>query len=165
MKKREWGRFVGVGVLTALVLAAQGAWANGVSAPGSVDDPLVTKSYVDARIQQVLQANPNVGGALAFTVVQLQPGDALLAKSSVELIIRSPGTVQPIRNAQGEGLSDITDGKDWRTTAALPRDHLFVVPRPDGRGIVASPANKSAVYVMVRGAYEIRQGYAKRALR
>ncbi|GAB6931773.1 hypothetical protein [Calditerricola satsumensis] len=158
MNKREWARFAGVGVLTALALAAQGAWANGVSAPGSVDDPLVTKSYVDARINELRLSAPGGGASLAYTVVTLQPGDALIAKSSLELIIRSPGTVLPILNAYGEGLSDLTGGRDWRTTAALPRDHLFVVPRPDGRGIVASPANKSAVYVMVRGAYEIRQG-------
>jgi len=162
MNKREWGRLVGIGVLTALAVAAQGAWANGASAPGSVDDPLVTKSYVDARINEILQSNPSGGTSMAYAVVQLQPGDALLAKSSLELILRSPGTVLPILNAYGEGLSDLTGGRDWRTTTALPRDHLLVVPRPDGRGIVASPTNGSAVYVMVRGAYEIRQGYAKR---
>lgn len=169
MKKREWWRFVGVGTLTALVVAVQGAWANGVSAPGSVDDPLVTKSYVDAKMEELrrsLSGQPAPGQmpieprANAFAVVELRPGDALIGQSGTEIIIRSPGRVDPVTSAAG-GLSDLSAGVD-RKTGPLPTNHFLIVPRSDGRGIYADPNNKSNVVVMVRGAYEIRQGYAKR---
>nr|MBO2469870.1 hypothetical protein [Bacillota bacterium] len=169
MNKREWGRLVGIGVLTALAVAAHGAWANGASAPGSVDDPLVTKSYVDAKVDELRRSlsgqpspsqPPSDSRSSAFAVVELRPGDALIGQSGTEIIIRSPGRVYPITSAAG-GLSDLSAGVD-RQTGPLPMNHFLIVPRSDGRGIYADPNNRPNVVVMVRGAYEIRQGYAKR---
>ncbi|GAB1477169.1 hypothetical protein MASR2M70_20050 [Bacillota bacterium] len=116
--------------------------------PGSSGDPVVTKSYVDAKIAALKGSDGSA--ASVFTPVFVEAGKTLLGGAGTELILRSGGALAV---AEGEdGLSDVTEGKDLKATFALTRNHLLLVPRDDGRGIIAA----TDIWVMVKGTYTIR---------
>lgn len=104
--------------------------------PGSEGDPLVSRSYVDSQMK--------------FQVLEVAQGKKVICSSGTELILRS-GSATAIDSSLG-GLSDVTGGKDLRSGDSVPKNHLLIVPRDDGRGILAT----SASVVMVRGSYEIK---------
>lgn len=165
MKRRI--AFTGTMVLTLAVgvMIGQIGKADSGSAPGSADDPIVTKSYVDAKIAS-LGTGGNTGGNTGgttggsttpvsgvdtFKVIQLRTGQTLKGGEGTEIIVRS-GTVAAIASSSG-GLSDVSTSTDLAEGAAVPANHLILVPRNDGRGIKAV-ANDP--YVMVRGTYTIQ---------
>ncbi len=126
-------------VVLLLVVAAtwpsvRGAWAS-VSDPGSEQDPLVTKSYVD---EQTL-----------FRVVTMYPGQRLVADAGAEIIVRA-GKATAVVSQLG-GLADVTAGRDVGQGEVVDLNHLLVIPRSDGRGLVAV----TEVILMVRGRYRI----------
>lgn len=115
--------------------------------PGSPEDPVVTKSYVDAQIAAIKGAE---GSATVFVPVFVEAGKTLIGGAGTELILRSGGALAV---AKGEdGLSDVTEGKDLKATFAVTRNHLLLIPRDDGRGISAA----TDIWVMVKGTYTIR---------
>jgi len=104
--------------------------------PGTEGDPLVSRSYVDLKT--------------AVNVVELSPGKSLIGFSGTEIILRS-GTARAVDSNLG-GLCDVTAGTDLRSGEEIPRNHLLIVPRDDGRGISAT----SHAIVMVRGKYTLK---------
>ncbi|MFO7152096.1 MAG: hypothetical protein DIU66_002505 [Bacillota bacterium] len=121
-----------------------------VGEPGSSSDPLVTKSYVDmmfGKIQQYLDSER--GSSAELKVVSLSPGQQLVGDMGTEIILRSGKAV--VLDGAGGGLSDVTDGKDLKKDEVVPANHLLIVPRDDGRGIVA----QTNVVVMVRGDFTV----------
>ncbi|WP_054739450.1 hypothetical protein [Cellulosilyticum ruminicola] len=157
--------------ITAITLYAAD---NGL---GSSSDPLVTKSYVDQKIteisgnmdssslakqvatQQALIENimEEISGLKnaetpnnnVFEVVVVQPGQVIYGKQSTEMIMRS-GKAQAVAVAAG-GLQDITSGEDLSSGMEIPKNHLLIIPREDGRGLLAD----TKLTVMVRGGYTI----------
>jgi hypothetical protein len=128
---------VGFGVLVLLLILSIG-WMTAfgdTSIPGSTDDPVVTKSYVDSR--------------LSYKVLQLQPGQTVIGGEGTEIIVRG-GEVTAIDNG-ANGISDITGGQDLRTGQPCKTNHLLLVPRSDGRGVKAS----TEAYIMIRGSYTL----------
>lgn len=142
---------------------------------GTESDPLVTKSYVDAQIakmsgnssntsalekrlsvQEELIAtlseeitNLKASGSSSFEIVKVKEGSTIYGKQGSEIIMRSgAGTI--IASTAG-GVQDVTDGTDLAGGTAAPRNNLLLIPREDGRGIIA---NKEMV-LMVRGGYTI----------
>ena len=105
------------------------------SVPGSPEDPVVTKSYVDSK--------------LAYAVLHLQQGQRLIGGEGTEIIVRS-GEVTAIDNGK-DGISDITGGYDLKSGAICKANHLLLVPRSDGRGITAA----TETYIMIRGTYTL----------
>jgi hypothetical protein len=101
--------------------------------PGSDADPLVSQSYVDQFV--------------GLVVVELTTGQRLEGQGGTEIVLRS-GRARAVASAQG-GVCDLTAGKDLADGERVSSNHLLVVPRSDGRGIVAD----SLVFVMVRGPY------------
>ena len=126
--------FLVVAVLSVLLLAGAAVWAAG-GAPGSEEDPVVSKSYVDGRT--------------AFSAVELAEGQKLIGTGGTEIILRS-GEATAIDNGVN-GISDLTAGSDLMSGDAVGLNHLLMVPRADGRGITAL----TDAWVMVRGEYEI----------
>lgn len=147
---------------------------------GTEKDPLVTKSYVDAQIAQLkgsssssgttntselekqlaLQqelitvlseeiANLKANSSSSFEVVKVAEGSTIYGKQSSEIIMRS-GEGVVVASTVG-GIQDITDGVDLAGGAAVPRNNLLIIPREDGRGIIA----KKDMVLMVRGGYTI----------
>ncbi|MBR0598919.1 hypothetical protein [Sinanaerobacter chloroacetimidivorans] len=115
--------------------------------PGSEGDPVVTKSYVDAQIAQLKS-----GGSASDTykAVQLTAGQKLIGNEGTEVILRS-GEATAIDNG-ANGVSDITGAKDLMTGQTVAQNHLLLIPRSDGRGILAA----TEVWIMVRGSYTIQ---------
>ncbi|MCG8485656.1 MAG: hypothetical protein MJA31_20290 [Clostridia bacterium] len=134
---------------------------------GTEQDPVVTVSYVEAKINELKTyideklANTTLPSdtqsttdepqvVTAFEVLNLQENQSLIGKDSTEIILRS-GTANAIDNGV-DGISDLTGGKDLKSGDEIERNHLLIVPRDDGRGILAT----SEIWVMVKGGYEIK---------
>ena len=138
MRKRKNLLFAGTLLVLGVFLGwfGKGFAAGDPALPGSEQDPLVSRSYVDAKMQMV--------------VVEVPAGKRLIGVAGTEIIVRS-GSATAIDTLLG-GLSDVTEGKDLKNGDAAPANHLLIVPRDDGRGIAAS----TPLFVMVRGSYSIQ---------
>jgi hypothetical protein len=104
--------------------------------PGSEADPLVTKSYVDGRT--------------VFQVVNLPKGQSLIAEGGTEFVLRG-GKVTAIVSPQG-GLLDVTGGADLLQGEQVKAQHLVIIPRTDGRGVLA----QTDAILMVKGPYTLK---------
>lgn len=175
MRKYKW-----IIVFTAICI---GVWvgsttleskADGATAQtGTVNDPLITKSYLDQQLSNLVAKEldkqsgapgasvptpttapvPSTGGETELKVVQLQNGQTLFAKAGTEVIVRSGKTVAV--STDGDGIPDVTAGKDLAAGAAIELNHLLIFPR-EGRGIKPAAKSEAAIYVMVRGSYSVQ---------
>jgi len=134
----------GLGIGTVVVSQADGLITT--NAPGSANDPIVTKSYVDEAIRKA--AGNFGGGQAALAIVTLNNGERLVVSGGTEVILRS-GKAEVISD-DGEGASDLTAGEDLRPGKAVQKNHLLLFPR-DNRGIKA----QGSAIVLVRGGYTI----------
>ncbi|WP_442602591.1 hypothetical protein [Paenibacillus sp. KN14-4R] len=132
--------------------------------PGSVDDPMITKSYFDQNVQKAVKDalagggastgdTSSGGGSSELKVVQLKAGQTLLAKAGAEVIVRRGKLIAV--STDGETIPDVTSGKDLNPGAPVELNHLLVFPR-DGRGVKPDPKNNTDIYVMVRGGYSVK---------
>lgn len=138
------------------------------NAPGSVSDPIATKSYVDAQIEKVvnlfteLAGNGNNTGdnkdnntepstnAMTFKVLGPLPGGTIiLGGEGTEMIVRSGGAIAVCPGING--IQNVTAGDDIPNEAQIPLNHLVIIPREDGRGIYI----EKEAYVMIRGDYTV----------
>ncbi|NLX61111.1 MAG: hypothetical protein GXZ06_01090 [Tissierellia bacterium] len=136
---------------------------------GTVNDPLVSlsylekkmeelKDYIDSKLKELAKEEKDTEATApaTFQVVELKAGQFLIGKSGTEIILRGGtgsgrGRAKIVAAGQN-GLADITQGKDLINGEEVPLNHLLIVPRDDGRGILAIT---DSVY-LVRGDYEIR---------
>ncbi|WP_058486747.1 hypothetical protein [Defluviitalea phaphyphila] len=126
---------------------------------GSYEDPLVSKSYVDSQIKEVMDlvetivSNQNSDSdsnkTISYEVVNVSAGEKLVGGQGTEIILRG-GKGLAIASSYG-GLQDITEGIDIAGGTQIPKYHLIIIPREDGRGIYV----ESDAVFMVRGDYEI----------
>ncbi len=86
-----------------------------------------------------------------YEVVELSAGDALYAVSACDIMLRA-GSAYCIAPDERQGISDYTDGVEIYNGMALTKNHMCLIPRGDGRGIMA---NSESVFIMVRGDYTI----------
>jgi len=128
--------------------------------PGSVNDPLVSKSYVDEKVAEIVRTElgkqqGNGGGSgsssRSLVVIELNPGETLYAGEGTEMIVRNGKAVSVSSNSNG--IPDLTDGADLKAGAVIPNNHLLLFPRDDGRGVRPHQDQKKTVFVMVRGSY------------
>lgn len=134
-------------LLLVLVLALAGylglARAADQEEPGSRLDPLVTKSFVEKYVRDTLGAAGS--GDLQWRIKNLSAGQEFLGGAGTELIVRTGSAV--IIDPTGSGVPDLTSGTNVSNGETATLNHLFLVPRADGRGIRA----QSPVIVMFRG--------------
>ena len=147
--------------------------AAATPAPGSEEDPLVTRSYVDRLISDILNT-PHGGGALnavqmqaiidevvirlgadglagdKFTPIHLLSGQTLFGNEGTEIILRSGSAV--VQAYGVDGLADVTSGRDIGLGENIERNHLLIVPRTDGRGVHAT----SDIWLLVKGGFSVR---------
>lgn len=141
------------------------------AAPGDSNDPIVVLSYLNDRLEDLIQKyslkdidgikkqvdalsknTNNPGGestTAALEVVEIKAGEKIIAKAGTELILRS-GKATIIASELG-GISNITAGKDFTQGMEVIPNNLLIVPRDDGRGVYTD----SYAIFMVRGTYEI----------
>lgn len=155
----------GIWVGTVFYTTADGAAID--SQPGSGDDPVVTKSYVDQQLQKLIQgdvpkqtgnggsgsSNGEPSASRELQVVDIKIGEKLMAKSGAEFIVRKGKAI--VYSETDSSISDLTDGKDIGNGSAVANNHLLLFPR-DGRGLTPDPNQKNGLTVMVRGGYEIK---------
>ncbi|MCL6458526.1 MAG: hypothetical protein K6T85_11030 [Gorillibacterium sp.] len=124
--------------------------ADSAVPPGSADDPVVTKSYVDEQIRNVGGGSGNGEAAAGIVVVTLTKGQTLVANASTEFILRV-GEAKAM-SKDGNGIPDVTLGKDIANGAPISKNSLLIFPS-DGRGITAL---SNQAIVMVRGGYTVK---------
>ncbi len=120
--------------------------------PGTADDPVVTKSYVDKVVSDLMQ-KLNINGDAntnTYQVVTVKEGQVILGKQGTEIIVRSGEGI--VLSSVAGGLQDMTEGTDVEGGKYAPRYHLLIVPKEDGRGIMAT----KELIVMVRGGHIIQ---------
>ncbi|MCL6601886.1 MAG: hypothetical protein K6T94_03345 [Paenibacillus sp.] len=164
----------------AAVMLAGGLWAGSIlntaadgagigTQPGTADDPVVTKSYVDQQIQKALQGGtvstpspivtptptqaPGSGSTDGVVIVDVKPGQTLIASAGAEFIVRAGKAI--IYSNDANGVADLTDGKDLTNGQAAPSNHLLSYPRA-GRGISVQNGQTLGLTVMVRGGYTLQ---------
>ncbi len=150
--------------------------------PGSEDDPIITVSYLEKKLQELMDSfqkmdksletafdqklehtasNMTVldqkveelrkvaGGGSTFKVVTVPAGKKMICGESTEVILRA-GQAEAV-SQNSSGISDVTMGKDIQSGQNIDKDHLLIVPRADGRGVLAV---KQSIF-MVKGSYEV----------
>jgi len=146
------GRKVVVAVLLVLAAAAAGyatlAAAADQGEPGSRLDPLVTKSFVEKYVQEVLGTAGSPG--LQWQVKNLSAGQQFIGGAGTEFIVRTGNAA--VVDPTGSGLPDVTAGTSVANGRPAAQNHLFIIPRSDGRGIRA----QSPVIIMYRGGGEVK---------
>jgi len=146
--------------------------AAATPAPGSEEDPLVTRSYVNRRIAEItgLQSGGTLpdqqmdaivaevasrlsGGHGAasevFTPVHMTSGQTLFGHEGTEIILRSGTAI--VQSNSVDGLANVTSGVDQGAGETIERNHMLIVPRADGRGVHAT----SEVWLLVKGGFSI----------
>lgn len=93
----------------------------------------------------------NLSEGTSYQVVKVDPGIRILASDTGEVILRS-GTARVIGNEFDEGLSDLTAGSELKDGAVVPKDHLILIPRGDGRGIIT----ETVCYIIYKGLYYLK---------
>lgn len=152
-KRRFWSWMLAT---MAVVVAGWGiGWmAQAAAQPGSTEDPLVTKSYVDALFASLgdeLPAGGVLPGGRGIETPVLKKGQKLIGVNGTEIIVRS-GHAVAVGGKSNLGLPDVTAGVDIKPGSRVAANHHIILPRDDGRGIQAV---SSQVIVMVRGTYWI----------
>ena len=156
-------------VLLIIVVFAVGRFSVSSAAgtePGTADDPVVSQSYVDAKIsdlnnqisalkQQLQSGNQTPTGtqpqSSKYEVVgPVAAGKKIIAGESTEIVLRG-GKATAI-SAQAGGVADLIAGTDLTTGTNIPLNHLLLVPKDDGRGITIT----SEAWVLIRGSYTIK---------
>lgn len=163
-----------IAVLSTLVFATTVVFSAN---PGTDQDPLVTLSFVEKRLDETvkslsaqiadlksrvdgLQGSASSGssagstsgtsaGAMVFTMVQAEKGQFVYFGNSAEFIVRG-GKVTVIATASG-GLADLTGGKDLAMNQVVPANHHILVPKDDGRGLVVL----EKTWLLVKGPYTV----------
>lgn len=148
--------------LLAGLLLGQVVVANTGVVPGSEQDPLVTASWVEARLDafarggvQPLPSQPGeavriVEPAPAYTVVVVEAGKKMLPGEGTEFILRS-GQAKAVVPIEGNGLTNLTAGRNLEAGDRIERNHLILCPREDGRGVIT----ETETIFLVRGKYRI----------
>ncbi|MGQ9824707.1 MAG: hypothetical protein ACUVSK_06890, partial [Desulfotomaculales bacterium] len=111
--------------------------------PGSVQDPLVTKSCVENYVREMLGSAAS--GDFQWRIKNIPAGQVFLGGAGTEFIVRT-GSARVV-DPTGNGIPDLTAGANVDDGSAAALNHLFLIPRADGRGIRA----QSPVIIMYRG--------------
>lgn len=119
------------------VIFVVGAYA---AEPGTQEDPLITKSYIDSVVYP----------SLKFNVVDVPAGKTLVCSSGTEIILRMGSCV--VKGSQKGGLSDVTMGFDLADGVAVQGNHLLITPLDDGRGVKTS----TDCIFMIKGNYSVQ---------
>lgn len=158
MKKKNLIILLAAGLILAMAVITAGYGED--MEPGSIGDPLVTKSYIDnivdglkdrlTALENKLGSGEGTAAASSWEVIQVGAGKSVLGGEGTEIVLRS-GSASALDNGK-DGVSDLTGGADLKGGTAIEKNHLLLVPRQDGRGIFCI----SSCWVMVLGDYEIK---------
>lgn len=106
-----------------------------------VDDSKKRVDFMDNTVR-------NLSDGTVWQVVKVDPGIKVLASDTGEVILRS-GTARVIGNEYGEGISDLTSGREIKNGELIEKDHHLLIPRGDGRGFIT----ETVCYIIYKGLY------------
>lgn len=109
---------------------------------GSVNDPLVTKSYLDSRLENV---SPGGTASSEYKKVVLSKGKVLVGKEGTEIMVYSGNAVA---YSTADGIVNVTVGELAKDGVTLGKYSVYVVPDNES-GVKAG----SDVVLFVRGDY------------
>ncbi len=166
-------------IITSIAALVVGLAMTVAAAYDSSSDPLITLSYLrdvfkselmteidekladyssnnydapeETGVETESQSTSDNAVSQNYEVIELTNGDALYAVSACEIILRSGSAVCTAPDAN-QGIADMTDASEIYNGYSLGKNHLCLIPRGDGRGVVAT---SESVYIMVRGDYTI----------
>lgn len=154
--------------IVAVVLVGAGVWVgvnfaspleaeSNALTPGSVEDPVVTKSYVDEQLAKLsggaTGGDTGANADTALEVVTVPAGKTLMAGQGTEVIVRVGKAIA--YSSDASGIADLTGGTDLTKGKAVPTNHLLLFPR-EGRGILPDPNQKNGLTVLVKGSYTLQ---------
>jgi len=182
-RKMNLGITIALLGLTVALLVTTTSDAGGTS-PGTVNDPLVTKSYVDmkngaleislktrievleAKLASTALVGSGEGSEQDVTPQPIVEKDNQLfvvveAKAGQRLIcgasteiILRAGSATVIAGEKGDGLANLTTGVDLRGEEVVPLQNHLLVSRNDGRGLLITSEN-GVSYILVKGVYTL----------
>lgn len=115
--------------------------------------PAVAQQQLQTKVQDILVA---AAQQAQFAVVNVSKGTRLMAKGGTELVLRA-GQATVIASNLG-GLADLSTGQDLGQGQPVAPNHHLLVPRDDGRGVVAV----TDIVLLVRGSYSLQSAPAAR---
>ncbi|MBM3464920.1 MAG: hypothetical protein FJX76_22710 [Armatimonadetes bacterium] len=118
-------RLLTIALLLGLCAAGQAA------EPGSKDDPIITRSYLE--------------NLHSWQVTNLQDGQTLSLDMGVTFVLRSGKAA--VVGVGAEGLVDLTAGRELKDGEKIVANHLMLSPASDRRGLRA----QSSVVLLTRG--------------
>jgi hypothetical protein len=162
---------IAIGVLIGGILTSVANSIPPAGQPGSTDDPLVTKSYVDEQIQNALSggvvgsSSPSSANAATppYTIIRLPAGHTLIGSANTKIIVRT-GKAIVYSNVAENGITDATDGVDLKNGVPAPNNHLLIIPR-EGRGVRVDAGYKEAVNITVEGDFKQLDAQGKQVAR
>lgn len=140
-KIRQIGSVILVLVVMGIVIFKAGVMVGAAgNEPGSVGDPLVSKSYLDSRLD---------GLSGVMTKVTLSKGSVLTASEGASIIVYSGnGAV----SGSGSGLINVTAGELTASGLSLAKYNTYLFP--DAATTVTA---SSTMVVFITGTYNITQ--------
>lgn len=151
---------VTAGVWIGMVMAKP-LEADSTVTPGTIEDPVVTKSYVDEQIAELSAGGTtggtgNTGGSASTSeleVVEVPMGKTMMVSAGGEVVVRVGKAIA--YSSTPDGISDLTGGIDIKSGKDVPTNHLIWFPR-DGRGIKGHTEEIVPLIVLVKGSYIIQ---------
>lgn len=110
------------------------------------------KSELSALVDSLVSKSVAKQQGIGYEIVELKKGQKLMAKSSLEFIVRPGGTAVCISPHGDVGISDLTFSKEILNGKDIAQNSYCVIPRADGRGLLCT---SSVAYIMVRGGYAV----------
>lgn len=161
MKAMKWtgaALILATGIVAGTIIGNALTVGTSSVTPGTVNDPVVTKSYVDEQIARI-NGGGSSGGSTGGTATQASlevvtvPKDRILmVDAGSEAVIRVGKAVA--YSSDSNGISDVTAGVDIKKGSSVPTNHLIWFPR-DGRGIQVASDSKTSLTVLVKGTYRL----------
>ncbi|MCK8060548.1 MULTISPECIES: hypothetical protein [unclassified Fusibacter] len=125
------------------------------SSPGTDQDPLVSLSYVEKRLDEIKREilgsqSTSDGQAPVFEKLTFKNGTRIAFSDSTEFIVRrgKAVVVDPLNNK----IPDLTTGIDLMADEIVPLNHLLFVPAEDGRGLKIAQDSQE-FWIMIKGPY------------
>ncbi len=163
--------YILVGVIALAIVLISNVFAS-TTKPGAEEDPLISKSYVDKKIEEAIKiasgtnsANGssmdldrivaevkrqiNEGAVDGYIPVNAAKGQTLIGHEGTEIILRS-GKATALC-PESNGVVNVTAGSDLANGAEIKQNHLLIIPRYDGRGVYVA---SDEAWFLIKGGYD-----------
>ncbi len=170
-------------ITSTIMIGAIGVTTAFATSPGTSSDPLVSKSYVDDKVAQIMSVIEGVDGTVmssgtlsdsertkVVTEVVKQIEVLELAGESSRYIPVNATNGQVILGGEGceiilrsgtsvafvpatDGVVNATTGSNLMNGASISKDNIIIVPREDGRGVRVTSDD---AWFIIKGDYTVR---------